>query len=50
LESLGISAKRISELNDLNEISSLAENIKRGFYQEYESRTGTIKGRKMVII
>jgi hypothetical protein len=37
LESLGISANRISELNDLNEVSSLAENIKRGFYQEYES-------------
>ncbi|MGC2669121.1 MAG: hypothetical protein WA220_08060, partial [Candidatus Nitrosopolaris sp.] len=36
LESLGISAKRINELNDLNEISSLADNIKRGFYQEYE--------------
>jgi hypothetical protein len=36
LESLGISAKRTNELNDLNEISSLAENIKWGFYQEYE--------------
>jgi hypothetical protein len=36
LETLGISAKRINELNDLNEISSLADNIKRGLYQEYE--------------
>jgi hypothetical protein len=36
LETLGISAKRINELNDLNEISNLADNIKRGFYQEYE--------------
>ena len=29
LESLGISAKRINELNDLKEISTLAENMKR---------------------
>jgi hypothetical protein len=36
LETLGISAKRVNELNDLNEISTLAENIKWGFYQEYE--------------
>jgi hypothetical protein len=44
LESLGVSSKRINELNDLKEISSLAENIKQGFYQEYESRPATIKG------
>jgi hypothetical protein len=31
LESLAISAKRTNELNDLNEISGLAENIKWGF-------------------
>ena len=36
LESLGIGSKRINELNDLKEISSLAENIKQGFYQEYK--------------
>jgi hypothetical protein len=44
LESLGISSNRINELNDLKEISGLAENIKKGFYQEYESRPITIKG------
>jgi hypothetical protein len=44
LESLGVSSKRINELNDLKEISSLAENIKQGFYQEYESRPAIIKG------
>jgi hypothetical protein len=36
LESLRISAKRTNELNDPNEISSIAENIKWGFYQEYK--------------
>jgi hypothetical protein len=46
LESLGISAKRTNELNVLNEISILPENVKRGFYQEHESRTSTIgRGR-----
>jgi hypothetical protein len=44
LQSLGISSNRINELNDLKEISSLAENIKQGFYQEYESRPITFKG------
>ena len=44
LESLGISSNRINELNDLKEIRSLAENIKQGFYQEYESRPVTFKG------
>jgi hypothetical protein len=44
LESLGISSNRINEPNDLKEISSLAENIKQGSYQEYESRQATIEG------
>jgi len=44
LESLGVGVKKTNEFNDLKEISSLAENIKQGFYQEYESRPATIKG------
>ena len=44
LQSLGISSNRINELNDLKEIRILAENIKQGFYQEYESRPVTFKG------
>jgi hypothetical protein len=39
LESLGIGSKRINELNDLKEISSLAENIKQGFYTELVNKT-----------
>jgi hypothetical protein len=38
LESLGISIRRTNELNDLNEISTLTENIKRGLYQQYRLR------------
>lgn len=37
LESLGISAKRINELNDLKEIRNLTENIKEAFYQDYKA-------------
>ncbi len=37
LDSLGISTKRISELNDLKEIRNLTENIKQGFYQDYKT-------------
>jgi hypothetical protein len=44
LQSLGISSNRLNELNDLKEIRTLAENIKHGFYQEYESRPVTTKG------
>lgn len=44
LESLGINSKRLNDLNDLKEISSLAENIKQGFYQEYEGGPATMKG------
>lgn len=37
LDPLGISTKRISELNDLKEIRNLTENIKQAFYQDYET-------------
>ena len=36
LESLGIATKRTNELNDLKELCSLTDNIKRAFYQEYK--------------
>jgi hypothetical protein len=38
LESLGITTKgkKINEYNDLNEISSLTENIKQALYQKYK--------------
>jgi hypothetical protein len=37
LESLGIEAKRISELNDKQELRDLVENIKQTLYQEYKT-------------
>ena len=37
LESLGIEAKRISELNDKRELRDLVENIKQTLYQEYKA-------------
>jgi hypothetical protein len=37
LDSLGISTKRMNELNDLKEISNLTENIKQAFYQDYKT-------------
>ncbi len=37
LESLGISTKRINELNDLKEIRNLTENIKEAFYHDYKA-------------
>lgn len=37
LESLGISTKRINELNDLKEIRNLTENIKEAFYYNYKA-------------
>jgi hypothetical protein len=37
LESLGLSVNKINEFNDLNEIRSLAEIIKKGFYQDQKS-------------
>jgi hypothetical protein len=37
IESLGIEAKRISELNDKQELRDLVENIKQTLYQEYKT-------------
>lgn len=37
LESLGIGVKRISELNDKQELQNLVENIKQTLYQEYKT-------------
>jgi flagellin-specific chaperone FliS len=36
LESLGVSPKVKNELNDIQETSNLAENLKRAFYQAYK--------------
>ena len=36
LESLGVSPKVKNELNDIQETSSLAENLKQAFYQAYK--------------
>jgi hypothetical protein len=36
LESLGVSPKARNELNDIQEISNLAENLKQIFYQAYK--------------
>ena len=36
LESLGVSPKVKNELNDIEETSNLAENLKRAFYQAYK--------------
>ena len=36
LESLGVSPKVQNELNDLQETSNLAENLKQAFYQAYK--------------
>lgn len=37
LRSLGIEAKRMSELNDKQELQNLVENIKQTMYQEYKT-------------
>jgi hypothetical protein len=37
LESLGINAERKKELNDLTEVSALTGNIKKLFYEEYQT-------------
>ena len=49
LESLGISTKRTNELNDLKELRSLTDNIKRAFYHEYKLPR-TVAGNSKVII
>jgi flagellin-specific chaperone FliS len=36
LESLGVSPKVKNELNDIQETSNLAENLKQAFYQAYK--------------
>ena len=36
LESLGVTPKVNSELNDIQETSNLAENLKQAFYQAYK--------------
>jgi hypothetical protein len=36
LESLGVSPKTRNELNDIQETSNLAENLKQVFYQAYK--------------
>jgi hypothetical protein len=37
LESLGVGVKKTNEFNDLKEIRSLADIIKQGLYQDYET-------------
>jgi len=37
LESLGVGVKETNEFNDLKEVRSLAEIMKQGFYQDYET-------------
>ena len=37
LESLGVNAKRKEELNDLSEVSALTGNIKKLFYEDYQT-------------
>jgi hypothetical protein len=36
LESLGLSIKKVNELNDLHEIRDLADNIKQDKYIDYK--------------
>ena len=36
LESLGVTPKVKNELNDIQETSNLAENLKQAFYQAYK--------------
>lgn len=37
LESLGISASKLNELNDAYEVENLVEHLKQSFIQEYKS-------------
>ena len=37
LQSLGIETKRISDLNDKQELQNLVDNIKQTMYQEYKT-------------
>jgi hypothetical protein len=36
LDSLGVTAKKTNELNDINEISKLTQNLKQHLYREYK--------------
>lgn len=36
LRSLGITSKRINDMNDKEELEKLAENIKESMYQDYK--------------
>lgn len=37
LKSLGIEPKRLTELNDNNELGDLADNIKQSMFQDYKT-------------
>lgn len=37
LESLGITVKKINDLNDLQEFENLIENIKQTYFQDYKT-------------
>ena len=37
LESLGITSKKLNELNDVYEVKNLVENIKQTLFQDYKS-------------
>ena len=45
LESLGVSPKVRNELNDIQETSNLAENLKQVFYQAYKEAYNEDKGQ-----
>ena len=36
-ESLGVSAKVLNDLNNIQEVSDLTENLKQSFYEEYKT-------------
>ena len=38
LNSLGLAVKKANDLNDIREVSSLADNIKQVLFQEYKTR------------
>jgi DNA repair ATPase RecN len=51
LESLGVSPKSRNELNNIQETSNLAENLKQMFYQAYkEAYNEDNKNSDMIII
>ena len=38
LDSLGLAVKKANDLNDIREVSSLADNIKQVLFQDYKTR------------